>query len=272
MGVIFTTPKTDVKTYHDLHALDIDKNDISFSSLKGKVILVSNVASKWGLTALNYREFKALLDKYQDRGLLIQAFPCNQFGFQEPGSNASIKSFAAEKGFQGLMMDKVKVNGSSSSPVFDFLKVASGDTSLIGWNFAKFLVKRDGTVHGRYGPKTSPMSLESEIKMLLEEWNNVASLWLVQLHLSYLVLWRLQLCGLPDKIDWKLQDSFNMQLDVVMDSLVTGNMDWRGEWLSVRVGMYITKACSFESLRSSNRAYVYLSIAFKDNIKVKMYK
>lgn len=118
---------------------------------------------------MNYREFKALLDKYQDKGLVIQAFPCNQFGFQEPGSNDSIKKFAAEKGFQGMLMDKVKVNGSSSSPVFDYLKVASGDTSLIGWNFAKFLVKKDGTVHGRYGPKTSPMSLESVIKSLLEE-------------------------------------------------------------------------------------------------------
>lgn len=173
MGVIFSTPETNIETYHDLNALDIDKNNISFSSLKGKVILVSNVASKWGLTALNYREFKALLDKYQDRGLLIQAFPCNQFGFQEPGSNASIKSFAAGKGFQGILMDKIKVNGSSASPVFDFLKVASGDTSLIGWNFAKFLVKKDGTVHGRYGPKTSPISLESEIKMLLEEWHQI---------------------------------------------------------------------------------------------------
>lgn len=118
---------------------------------------------------MNYREFKELLEKYQDLGLVIQAFPCNQFGFQEPGSNASIKEFAAGKGFTGMLMDKVKVNGSSSSPVFDFLKVASGDTSLISWNFAKFLVKKDGSVHGRYGPKTSPASLESEIKSLLEE-------------------------------------------------------------------------------------------------------
>lgn len=117
---------------------------------------------------MNYREFKALLEKYQGEGLVIQAFPCNQFGFQEPGSNEDIKEFAAAKGFQGMLMDKIKVNGSSSSPVFNFLKVASGDTSLIGWNFAKFLVRKDGTVHGRYGPKTSPMSLESEIRTLLD--------------------------------------------------------------------------------------------------------
>ncbi len=64
-------------------------------------------------------------------------------------------------------MDKIKVNGSDASPVFQFLKVASGDTSLITWNFAKFLVRPDGTVAGRYGPKTNPMELAPEIEKLL---------------------------------------------------------------------------------------------------------
>ena len=84
------------------------------------------------------------------------AFPCNQFGFQEPGSNEQIKKFAQDRNFHGLLMDKIKVNGGEASPVFNYLKVASGDTGLISWNFAKFLVKKDGTVHGRYGPKTNP--------------------------------------------------------------------------------------------------------------------
>lgn len=101
------------------------------------------------------------------------AFPCNQFGFQEPGTNEEIKEFAAARNFpeppQGLLMDKIKVNGRSASPVFQYLKVASGDTSIITWNFAKFLVKKDGTVHGRYGPKTNPLSLEPEIEALLKE-------------------------------------------------------------------------------------------------------
>ena len=64
-----------------------------------------------------------------------------QFGFQEPGTNEEIKAFAASKNFTGLLMDKINVNGSKTSPVFAYLKVASGDTSLIGWNFAKFLVR-----------------------------------------------------------------------------------------------------------------------------------
>lgn len=66
-------------------------------------------------------------------------------------------------------MDKVNVNGSNASPVFQFLKVASGDTSLIGWNFAKFLVRKDGTVAGRWGPRTSPSSLAADIEELLKK-------------------------------------------------------------------------------------------------------
>ena len=96
------------------------------------------------------------------------AFPCNQFGFQEPGTNEEIKAFAEARGFQGLLMDKVKVNGSGASPVFDYLKVASRDTSLVSWNFAKWLVRKDGTVAGRYGPKTNPCALEPQIEELLK--------------------------------------------------------------------------------------------------------
>jgi glutathione peroxidase len=121
------------------------------------------------LTAVNYKEFAALLEKYGDKGLVIMAFPCNQFAMQEPGTNAQIKEFAKSKGFTGMLMDKVKVNGAHASPVFQFLKVASGDESLVAWNFAKWLVKKDGSVHGRYGPRTNPMSLEDEIKTLLNE-------------------------------------------------------------------------------------------------------
>lgn len=108
-----------------------------------------------------------LNDKYQEQGLVIQAFPCNQFAGQEPGTNEEIKRFAAARGFKGLLMDKVKVNGSGSSPVFQFLKVASGETGPILWNFGKFIVRKDGTVYGRYGPKTSPCELEPQIQECL---------------------------------------------------------------------------------------------------------
>ena len=109
------------------------------------------------------------MTKYGDKGFTILAFPCNQFGFQEPGTNEEIKAFAASKNFTGILMDKVKVNGSDASPVFQFLKVASGDTSLVSWNFAKWLVKADGSVAGRYGPRTNPMELVSKIEELLNE-------------------------------------------------------------------------------------------------------
>ena len=99
---------------------------------------------------------------------VIMAFPCNQFAFQEPGTNEEIKKFAQERHFQGLLMDKIKVNGNGASPVWQFLKVASGDTSMIKWNFAKFLVRKDGTVASRHGPRTNPSSLEPEIEQLLK--------------------------------------------------------------------------------------------------------
>ncbi|GIL53084.1 hypothetical protein Vafri_8768 [Volvox africanus] len=98
------------------------------------------------------------------------AFPCNQFGGQEPGTNAEIKKFATDRGFSGsgaLLMDKVDVNGPNTAAVYQYLKVASGDTSDIGWNFGKFLVRPDGTVFGRYSPRTSPLELEQYVVEML---------------------------------------------------------------------------------------------------------
>ncbi|KAL4537204.1 hypothetical protein Ndes2437B_g08352 [Nannochloris sp. 'desiccata'] len=123
----------------------------------------------FSLTSANYKAFAELMEKYGDRGFTIQAFPCNQFGFQEPGTNEEIKAFAAARGFTGILMDKINVNGKNASPVFDFLKVGANDTSLIGWNFAKFLVRKDGSVAGRFSPKTNPMELETQIEELLKQ-------------------------------------------------------------------------------------------------------
>ena len=108
------------------------------------------------------------MTKYGDKGFTIVAFPCNQFGFQEPGTNEEIKAFAAARDFTGVLMDKINVNGSKASPVFQYLKVASGDTSIISWNFAKFLVSKDGTEVQRYGPRTNPTELIPQIEELLK--------------------------------------------------------------------------------------------------------
>lgn len=101
------------------------------------------------MTRSNYQEMTALFDKYSDQGLEIVAFPCNQFGGQEPGSNEQIKAFATEKfGFKGLMMDKIDVNGPNTDPVWVYLKEKfPGD---VRWNFAaKFIVDKSGNVTER---------------------------------------------------------------------------------------------------------------------------
>jgi len=108
------------------------------------------------------------MSKYGSQGFNIIAFPCNQFMGQEPGSNPEIKSFAAGKQFTGVLMDKVDVNGGNSSPVFKWLKMASGDESAIAWNFGKFLVGKDGQVVARYGPQTSPLAVAGDIEKALE--------------------------------------------------------------------------------------------------------
>mmetsp|Transcript_5994 Transcript_5994/g.10811 ORF Transcript_5994/g.10811 Transcript_5994/m.10811 type:complete len:109 (-) Transcript_5994:416-742(-) len=106
--------------------------------------------------------------KYEGKPFSIMAFPCNQFMGQEPGTNAEIKSFAQSKGFSGLLMDKVEVNGGGSSPVYKWLKMASGDEGPIAWNFGKFLVKKDGTVAGRYSPQTNPLAVVDDIDKALQ--------------------------------------------------------------------------------------------------------
>jgi len=119
------------------------------------------------LTPQNYKEFNDLMAKYEGKPFTIMAFPCNQFGGQEPGTNEEIKAFASDKGFSGVLMDKINVNGGDSSPVFKWLKMASGDEGPIPWNFGKFLVKKDGSVAGRWNPQNSPLSLVDDIEKVM---------------------------------------------------------------------------------------------------------
>ncbi|KNA05255.1 hypothetical protein SOVF_192100 [Spinacia oleracea] len=150
---------------------DTKGNDVKLSAYKGKVLLIVNVASKCGMTNSNYTELNRLYNKYKDQGLEILAFPCNQFGDEEPGSNAEILEFVCSRFKSDFpIFDKIEVNGENASPLYQFLKLGKwgifGDD--IQWNFAKFLVDKDGQVVGRYYPTTSPFSLEYDIKSLLE--------------------------------------------------------------------------------------------------------
>ncbi|XP_017982885.1 PREDICTED: phospholipid hydroperoxide glutathione peroxidase 1, chloroplastic [Theobroma cacao] len=158
------------KTLYDYTVKDIDGKDVSLSRFKGKVLLIVNVASKCGLTTSNYSELSHIYEKYKTQGFEILAFPCNQFGGQEPGSNPEIKQFACTR-FKAEfpIFDKVDVNGPNTAPVYQFLKSNAGGFlgDLVKWNFEKFLVDKNGKVVERYPPTISPFQIEKDIQKLL---------------------------------------------------------------------------------------------------------
>ncbi|KAJ4712137.1 Glutathione peroxidase [Melia azedarach] len=158
------------ESIYDFTVKDAKGQDVNLSAYRGKVLLIVNVASKCGMTNSNYMELNQLYEKYKDQGLEILAFPCNQFGDEEPGSNDQITEFVCthfKSEFQ--IFEKIDVNGEYASPVYKFLK--SGKWGIFGdniqWNFAKFLVDKNGEIVDRYYPTTSPLNLEPEIKKLL---------------------------------------------------------------------------------------------------------
>jgi len=123
------------------------------------------------LTKTNYAELCELYGKYKGRGFEVLAFPCNQFGGQEPGTDAEVKAFAMEK-CPGLfrMFSKIDVNGENEAPLYKFLKAEQGGGLLgdnIVWNFGKFLINRNGQVVARFGPQEAPTSFEKKIVELL---------------------------------------------------------------------------------------------------------
>ncbi|XP_034709256.1 probable phospholipid hydroperoxide glutathione peroxidase [Vitis riparia] len=158
------------QSVHSFTVKDARGNDVDLSTYKGKALLIVNVASQCGLTNSNYTELHQLYEKYKDQGLEILAFPCNQFGAQEPGSNEEIEKFVCTR-FKAEypIFDKIDVNGDSAAPLYKFLKSSKGGLfgDNIKWNFSKFLVDKDGKVVDRYAPTTSPLSIEKDIKKLL---------------------------------------------------------------------------------------------------------
>ena len=136
----------------------------------GKVLLIVNTASQCGLTP-HYAGLEKLHQTYQDRGLVVLGFPCNQFGAQEPGSAEEIGAFCAKNyGVTFPMFAKIDVNGDNTHPLFAHLKKEA--RGLLGsegikWNFTKFLVDRDGSVVKRFAPAATPESLAEDIEALL---------------------------------------------------------------------------------------------------------
>ncbi|KAJ0398310.1 hypothetical protein P43SY_000832 [Pythium insidiosum] len=158
-----------VKSIYMLKDVDIDGNEVQFETYKGKVLLIVNVASNCGLASSNYAELVQLHERYHAEGLEILAFPCNQFGGQEPGTSDEIKAFVAGFKCEFRFFQKGDVNGPGSREVFSFLKArlpgASG--SYIKWNFTKFLIDRNGQPAKRFAPTDSPLLMEDDISDLL---------------------------------------------------------------------------------------------------------
>jgi len=165
------------KTIYDFSATDIRGNLVDLKDkYDEKVVVITNVATQWGLTIKNYHQLQALYSKYADDGLRIMAFPCNQFGWQEPGSNESIDEFAKSHGVTFDMYEKIEVNGGDALPLWKFLKKMEGG-GFIKWNFTKFLISREGVPILRYGPTTNPEDMEPEILNALK-----ANKWLLKLY------------------------------------------------------------------------------------------
>nr|CCA21206.1 phospholipid hydroperoxide glutathione peroxidase pu [Albugo laibachii Nc14] len=145
------------------------KEIITMDRYKGKVVLVVNVATKSNVATVNFQDLVYLHDKYHAQGLAILAFPCNQFGGNEPGSATDIANAASQYTATFQFFEKGDVNGAEARPVFNFLKAKLPDTfgQFIKWDFAKFLIDREGNPVSRYAPKQAPKSLEPSIKKLL---------------------------------------------------------------------------------------------------------
>lgn len=158
------------QSVYDFTVKDAKGKDVDLSIYKGKVLIIVNVASQCGLTNSNYTDMTELYRKYKDQGLEILAFPCNQFGGQEPGSIEDIQQMVCTR-FKAEypIFDKVDVNGDNAAPLYKFLKSSKGGFfgDGIKWNFSKFLIDKEGRVVDRYSPTTSPASMEKDIKKLL---------------------------------------------------------------------------------------------------------
>ncbi|WP_435201167.1 glutathione peroxidase [Qipengyuania sp. 902] len=136
----------------------------------GKVLLVVNTASKCGFTP-QYDGLEELYQRYGDKGFEVLAFPCNQFGNQEPGDAEEIEQFCKVNfGLTFPLMAKVDVNGDDASPLFDWMKAEAPGlmgSKAIKWNFTKFLIDREGNVVKRYGPADAPKGIAKDIEKLL---------------------------------------------------------------------------------------------------------
>lgn len=160
----------DAKSVYEFTVNDINGEPVSLEKYKGHVLIIVNVASKCGYTNNHYTELNELFDEYSEsKGLKILAFPCNQFGGQEPGDNNQICEFTKKRNVKFDLFEKVNVNGNDAHPLFKYLKHKQGGFLLdaIKWNFTKFIIDKNGQPVDRQGPNVSPKAL---LKTLEKYW------------------------------------------------------------------------------------------------------
>lgn len=145
----------------DITVKDMNGKDVHLSDYKGKVLLIVNVASECGFTP-QYEGLENIYKKYSSKGFEILAFPCNQFGGQEPGTNEEIKNFCSSKyGVTFKLFDKIDVNGKNRSSLYARLtENTSTEQGDIKWNFEKFLISKDGEIVARFRSAVTPESDE----------------------------------------------------------------------------------------------------------------
>jgi glutathione peroxidase len=157
-------------TVYDFSAKALSGEDAPLAQFRDKVLLVVNTASQCGFTP-QYAGLEALQREFGPRGFCVLGFPCNQFGHQEPGEAAEIRTFCSTNYDVSFpLFAKIEVNGAQAHPLYAFLKQAKPGvlgSEAIKWNFTKFLVDRNGMVAERYAPTTKPEDLKANIEALL---------------------------------------------------------------------------------------------------------
>lgn len=170
IGQPATEQSTPAMSFHELSATDINGKTISFSEFKDKKVLVVNTASECGYTK-QYAQLQELYEMYKDKGLVVIGFPCNDFGGQEPGSEADIAAFCEKNfGVTFPLMSKISVKGDDTSPVYKWLTSKEQNGVLdakVKWNFHKFLIDEQGRMVAEHGSGTKP--LDDEILSWLDK-------------------------------------------------------------------------------------------------------
>lgn len=159
------------ENFFDFTVKDSQSQNYELAKHKGKVVLVVNVASKCGFTP-QYKGLEELYKGFSHDQFVILGFPCNQFGFQEPGNDSEIQQFCSMNyNVTFPVLAKIDVNGKDTDPVYQFMKEKSPGllgSEIIKWNFTKFLIGKDGNVLKRYAPNVEPADIKSDIEAALK--------------------------------------------------------------------------------------------------------